>query len=97
MSATKEPFRRLSPQEVNKALSEVYFQFAGGLKVLNHSSAQNMARAAYWYHLNYPSLGTLFYWLANRKIYKHTWRDLQVMERCNRLDIQTGRKLIYSE
>lgn len=93
-TATKEPFRRLTPREVNEALSEAYYSFAGGLNALNHPSARNMARAAYWYQKNLPTIGSMFWKLANRKIYKHTWEDLGAMQRFGRLDIETGKSLL---
>lgn len=87
-------FRKYTNIEVNKALSEAYYQYAGGLHALGHPAAKYMAYSARFYELNFASFGQFFNWLANKKIYKDTWQDLSVMLKFERLDIQTGRSLV---
>lgn len=87
-------FPRYTTEEVNKFLADTFFQVADGLNSLNHSSAKYMAYSARFYELNLVTIAQFFNWLAKRKIYKHTWHDLNIMIKFGRLDVERGKALI---
>lgn len=89
-------FRKFTRSEVNKAIADVYFAFAGGLNSLNHPMARPMAWSAFFFEKNLGLIGRSLFWLIDLRITGQVWEDLSIMAKHHRLDKFTGRSLISS-
>jgi len=86
--------RRYTHNELNQALSEVYYGFAGALSALGHRDAKIMAWSAYYYGLNIAFLGRFLFWYASLGISKEVWAEVMLMNKFERVDITSGKALL---